>query len=141
MRMRPDERREADVARTPEPEVREKAERRRFTTEYKLRVLAEADRCGIGEIGALLRREGLYSSHLANWRRARADGEFGPGSGSRQQRRAADRELRQRNAELERENQRLKSRLEKAETIIDVQKKLSGLLGVNLRSPQNENDD
>lgn len=137
---RSDEGHEHGEGRMQDPEVRERAVRRRFTTEYKLRILEEADRCGIGEVGALLRREGLYSSHLTNWRHARANGELAQGAKSRQRRRAAERELRQRNVELERENQRLKARLEKAETVIDVQKKLSGLLGINLRGPENGND-
>src|SRR5713101_8491519 len=64
----------------PDPEVRERAARRRFTAEYKLHVLREADQCaGLGELGALLRREGLYSSHLTTWRRQREHGARGLG--------------------------------------------------------------
>jgi hypothetical protein len=95
---------------------------------YKLRVLAEADACGTGEIGALLRREGLYSSHLTDWRRQRAAGLLveRKGSGS-----TALQEARRALAKAERDNRRLQKRLEQAETIISVQKKLSDLLQGN----------
>jgi transposase len=118
----------------PEVEVLAKPERRRFTVEYKLRILREADKCTRpGEIGALLRREGLYSSALTSWRRARDRGELsGPGVRKRGPRGkpvdARDRRI----GELERENKRLKARLERAEALIDVQKKVSELLGVDL---------
>lgn len=116
---------------TPDPEVPSKAVRRRFSAEYKLRVLKEADACepGSGEIGALLRREGLYSSHLANWRRQRECGELeglNPKKRGRKPTHPAERRI----AELEREKEQLERRLEQAETIIDVQKKLSKLLGL-----------
>ncbi len=106
-----------------DPEVAERAARRRFTAEYKLRVLRDADGCtGPGEVGALLRREGLYSSHLTTWRRQREQGSLaGPPS-----------PLARRVAELERENARLTQRLQQAETIIAVQKKLSEALGIPL---------
>jgi len=118
----------------PEVEVLAKPERRRFTVEYKLRILREADKCTRpGEIGALLRREGLYSSALTSWRRARDRGELS-GKGTRTRgpegRPVDSRDRRIR--ELERENKRLKSRLERAEALIDVQKKVSELLGVDL---------
>lgn len=116
----------------PDPEVSSKAVRRRFTAEYKLSVLNEADACepGSGEIGALLRREGLYSSHLANWRRQRESGELAGLSPKRRGRKPAD-PLERRVAELEREKKQLEHRLEQAEVIIDVQKKLSKLLGLD----------
>ncbi len=109
----------------PDPEVRPKAGRRRFSTEYKLRVLEQAEQCGPGEVGALLRREGLYSSHLTLWRRQRAAGALQTGK----KRAAADLQqaLRQLVA-AEREIRHLKQRLERAETILTVQKKLSTLL-------------
>jgi transposase len=118
----------------PEVEVLAKPERRRFTVEYKLRILGEADKCTRpGEIGALLRREGLYSSALTQWRRARERGELsGTGTGKRgpEGKPVDSRDRRVR--ELERENRRLRSRLERAEALIDVQKKVSELLGVDL---------
>ena len=117
-----------------EVEVLAKPERRRFTVEYKMRILREADKCTHpGELGALLRREGLYSSSLSHWRRARDRGDLS-GTGIRKrgpEGRLVDRRDR-RISELERENRRLKSRLERAEALIDVQKKVSELLGVDL---------
>jgi transposase-like protein len=115
----------------PETEVVEKAKRRQYPAEYKLRILREVDTCqAAGEIGALLRREGLYSSHLTTWRRQRERGELEGLSpqkrGPRVDPQAA--EL----ARLQRENERLRERLRKAELIIEVQKKVSQILGVPL---------
>jgi transposase-like protein len=115
----------------PDPEVVPKAKRRRFTAEYKLAVVREAERCSQpGQIGALLRREGLYSSHLSDWRRQVALGELsalaptkrGP-KPSEALRQAA--EL----ARVQRENARLRERLRQTEAIIAAQKKLAELLG------------
>ncbi len=124
----------------PDPEVPEKAKRRQFSTEYKLRVLREADACrGEGEIGALLRREGLYSSHLTTWRRQRETGAL---AGMRARKRGPkgrgeDPRLKQQ----EREIARLQRRLKQAETIIDIQKKVAGILGIPLNAPAlDEND-
>jgi transposase len=114
----------------PDPEVVAQAKRRRFSAEYKLRVLAEAESCREhGEIGALLRREGLYSSHLTTWRRQRDEGQLQGLSGSKRGRKAerCTAEV----AQLRRENEQLQARLQQAETIIDVQKKLCGLLGLS----------
>jgi len=120
----------------PDSQVPAKATRRRFTVEYKLKVLREAERLKRpGEIGALLRREGLYSSHLAAWRREREHGALeGLGARKRGRKRRPERALEKRAAELERENKRLRKRLEQAETIIEVQKKVSRLLGTPLES-------
>lgn len=113
-----------------ETEVVAKATRRRFTVAYKRRVLQEADRCAQpGEIGALLRREGLYSSHLTAWRAARARGELG-GDGAKRRGpkpKPAPPEAK-RILQLERENRRLRARAERAEALVEVQKKLSALL-------------
>lgn len=119
----------------PDPEVSERAARRRFTAEYKLRVLRDADACtGPGEVGALLRREGLYSSHLTTWRRQREQGSLAALSPKRRGRPAVPPSpLARRVAELERENARLTHRLQQAETIIAVQKKVSEILGVPLK--------
>ncbi|SRR2546422_7224259 len=117
---------------TGDSEVAAVAQRRRFTREYKLRILREADRCRQpGEMGALLRREGLYSSHLTSWRAARERGELGAKSTPGRGRPAnPDRALTLRVEELERDNDRLRTKLEQAEAIIEVQKKLSKLLGL-----------
>ena len=116
----------------PNPEVMPKAKRRRFSAEYKLRILEEADASsGSGQIGALLRREGLYSSHLVTWRRQRAQGQLDSlRPKPRGRKPSADEGLAKELAVLKRENERLDLRLQQAETIIDVQKKLSGLLGL-----------
>jgi transposase len=120
-----------------EVEVLAKAKRRRFTLEYKRRILREADRCRKpGELGALLRREGLYSSSLSNWRAARDRGELG-GAGTRKRgpvARPPDPGAK-RIVELERENRQLRHRAERAEALVEVQKKLSELLGLDL--PEN----
>jgi transposase len=120
-------------------EVPEKARRRRFSGEYKLRVLREADAClEPGEIGALLRREGLYSSHLGLWRRQRDEGTLqGLAPRKRGRKTKAKNPLSKTVAELERENERLKRRLKQAETIIDVQKKVSQILGIPLDDEPN----
>lgn len=115
---------------TPEVEVVAKAERRRFTLEYKRQILEEAARCTkLGELGALLRREGLFSSHLAAWRAARARGELG-GRGVKKRGPKAKPEPPEtkRILQLERENRRLQARAERAEALVEVQKKLSALL-------------
>lgn len=111
-----------------ETEVIAKAKRRSYTAEYKLRILREADQCqGRGEIGALLRREGLYSSLLGKWREQRERGSL---AGLAAQRRGpkVDRGA-QELARLQRENQRLREKLERAELIIEVQKKVVQLFG------------
>jgi len=114
----------------PDPEVVPKAKRRKFTAEYKRRILEEADNCTeAGQIGALLRREGLYSSHLTTWRRQRDRGVLKGLSPKKRGRKRKD-ELEQEVARLQRENERLQASLEEAEMIIDVQKKLSRLLGL-----------
>ena len=114
-------------------EVMARARRRSFPADYKRRILQEADRCTqSGQIGALLRREGLYSSHLTTWRRQRDQGELGtPKRGPS----AADPAVKE-VERLRRENERLRKRLEQAETIIAVQKKLSDLLGRASEAPR-----
>lgn len=117
-----------------EVEVVAKAERRRFTAQYKLKVLREADHCKQpGEIGALLRREGLYWSNLTLWRKQRQSGELvglkGKGWGAQRLERNP---LAEQVRRLERENARLKRRAERAEGIVEVQKKVSEILGIEL---------
>ena len=125
--------------RFPDPAVPERPDRRRFTAEYKLRILQEADRCTrSGELGALLRREGLYSSHLANWRQLRDEGVLTGLTPKRRGRKAApDASLVAENERLTRENHRLAGKLRQAETIIEVQKKLSEILGIQLPPTDN----
>ena len=117
----------------PDPEVHERAARRRFTAEYKLQVLRQADQCaGIGEVGALLRREGLYSSHLTTWRRQREQGALVALAPKKRGRPTVPvSPLARRVAELERDNARLARRLHQAEAIIAAQKKLSEILGLS----------
>tara|TARA_R110002072_G_C7906034_1_gene529956 strand:- start:1075 stop:1503 length:429 start_codon:yes stop_codon:yes gene_type:complete len=119
-------------------ETLERPKRRSFTADYKQRILEEADAAAAnpGAIGALLRREGLYSSHLAKWRSDRASEGL---SGLAPKRRGPVRQKpaasQNQVAKLERENARLKHRLKQAETIIEFQKKLNDLLGIPVSSP------
>ncbi len=120
--------------RFPDPEVTEKAVRRKFTAKYKLRILQEAEACTTqGQIGALLRQEGLYSSNLTTWRRQQKKGALEALSPKHRGPKAknidpSDRRI----AELEKENHQLKEKLKQAGTIIDVQKKLSEILQMPL---------
>jgi transposase len=118
-----------------EVEVVAKAERRRFTGEYKAKVLREADSCKQpGEIGALLRREGLYWSNLTTWRKQRENGELvGLKGKQRGPQRREKNPLAERVRELERDNARLKRRAERAEGIVELQKKVSEILGIELQ--------
>ena len=114
----------------PDPEVVPKAKRRQFTAAYKLRIIREADACTEpGQIGSLLRREGLYSSYLSKWRQQQAEGQLQALSSRKRGRKSQDPSLAEL-AQLQRENERLRARLEQAEIIIEVQKKLSKLLGL-----------
>ena len=120
----------------PDPEVVVKAERRHFTAEYKRRILQEADDCTpSGEVGALLRREGLYSSHLNTWRGQRQRGELQGLTPAKRGRKANPQAAEI--ARLKRENDQLKAQLERAELIIDVQKKVSQMLSL----PPTESDE
>jgi transposase len=118
----------------PDPAVSEKPARRRFTAEYKIRILHEADRCtASGQLGALLRREGLYSSLLSTWRQQRDQGTLAGLTPKRRGRKAnPDAPLIAENQRLTRETQRLTAKLRQAEMIIDIQKKLSEMLGICL---------
>lgn len=121
----------------PDPEVPDRPVRRRFTAEYKRRVLQEADRCQPGELGALLRREGLYSSLLSKWRQQRERAEREALAPKKRGRKPNRRDpAAEHIAELERENQRLRKHLQEAEAIIEVQKKISDLLGI-VTKPEN----
>ena len=113
----------------PDPEVRPKAKRRHFTAEYKKRILDEADACSTSsQRGSLVRREGLYSSHLTFWRRQRAQGIL---DGLAPKKRGVKSDpLVLENAQLRSDKKRLEQQLERAEMIIEVQKKISLLLGL-----------
>lgn len=118
----------------PDPEVLPQARRRTFSASYKRRILDQVDECSeSGEIGALLRREGLYSSYLTKWRQQREDGIL---SGLNPKKRGRKKEsinpLARRVETQEREIARLKKKLEHAEVIIDFQKKASELMGIAL---------
>jgi transposase-like protein len=117
-----------------EVEVMAKPVRRRFTAEYKLGVLREADACSDrGELGALLRREGLYSSHLTAWRKHRERGELQGLSRKRGPAAKQRNPLADKVRGLERENARLKRRAERAEGLVELQKKVSEILGIELK--------
>src|SRR5438093_3503744 len=122
-----------------ETEVTVRARRRRFTAAEKLRVLREADGCTKpGELSALLRREGLYSSHLSTWREARRRGELAGLTPRARGPKAKPVDPRDKKiAELERETRRLQARLERAEGLIAVQKKVAQLLGISLANDEN----
>ena len=117
---------------TPDPEVSEKPRRRQYPAEYKLRILKEADACTEpGDVGAVLRREGLYSSLLSTWRRQREEGSLNaltPGKRGRKVK--PSNPLSRRVEELERENRKLEGQLKQARAVIEVQKKLSEILAL-----------
>jgi transposase len=120
----------------PNPEVVAQAKRRRFTVEYKQRILAEADQAkGLGGIGALLRREGLYSSLLTTWRREREAGVRQALTPQKRGPKSKRDPFQEETDKLRRENERLTEQLRKAEIVIDVQKKVAALLGWPIVTP------
>jgi len=127
----------------PDPEVAEKPDRRRFTAKYKLDILRQADACTEpGSLGALLRREGLYSSNLTTWRRQRDAGTLEALTPKKRGRKGVKPDpLAVENEKLRKENARLAKRLNHAELIIDVQKKISQILGITLDTPPQSEDD
>jgi len=116
----------------PDPEVETTKPRRRFTAKYKLSILTEVDACtNKGEIGAILRREGLYSSNLTTWRKQREKGILDGLSPRKRGRKTKEiNPLTKRVAELERENRKLEKKLKQAEIIIEFQKKISQMLNL-----------
>lgn len=130
---------ESNGAPHPDPEVPEKSKRRKFTAAYKLRVLEQSDACQApGEIAALLRREGLYSSNLTSWRRARREGaltSLAKPRGPKGRRRDPETEA------LRKENARLRQRLAQAEKILEIQKKASEILGIPLNRSETGDDE
>ena len=126
------------AAAAPDPEVVDKPSRRRFAPSYKLRIVEEADRCREpGEVGRLLRREGLYSSHLTTWRKASRSGSLSALSKKRGRKANERNPLAGKLHKLEREVVRLERELHKAHLIIDVQGKVAGLLGLSLEDGTN----
>ena len=125
--------------RRPDPEVLAKGKRRQFSGEYKLKILEEADACNEpGATAALLRREGLYSSHLTAWRKAQRDGALrGLASKKRGVKPKESNPLVPKVRELEAKVARLERELHKAHTILDVQEKVAGLLGFDLQGEKN----
>ncbi len=127
----------------PDPEVPARHAKRRFTTAYKLDILRRADACTRpGELGALLRKEGLYSSHLVTWRRQREHGLTSKKRGRKPT--SSDprvKTLEREKAALATENRRLERRLQRAETIIAFQKKVAELLGIPLKPLRSDEDD
>ena len=127
----------------PSAEILEKPTRRSFTASYKLAILAEADACTKpGALGELLRREGLYSSHLTCWRKQRESGILAGLAPKRRGRKAKAKDpVADENQRLKRENERLKEQLRQAELIIDVQKKVSEMLSIPLETRNSEGRD
>ena len=124
----------------PNPEVIDKPQRRSFTKAYKLDILNQIDACsGVGQIGALLRREGLYSSHLTNWRLQRSQGLLDNAAAKKRAVTPTNRNARVN--QLQRENIRLKARLRQAELVLDIQKKASEILGIPLKALDNGGND
>jgi transposase len=125
----------------PDSEVPARPSRRAFTAEFKRRILEQADRCGPGELGALLRRHGLYSSHLVTWRRQREEGTLAGLAPKKRGRKPAPKNpLAEENARLMRENKRLLRRAELAEGLVALQKKAAELLGETLPSEEELRD-
>lgn len=126
----------------PNPEVSDRAVRRQFTAKYKLSILQQVDACkDSGGIGVLLRREGLYSSHLTDWRRQRDEGSLAALTPKQRGRRSTPANAATlENERLRKDNARLERRLKQAELIIDIQKKVSQVLGITLTTPPDETE-
>jgi len=134
---------EQEVPRVMETEVVAKAKRRGFTAEYKQRILDEVDRAGAvgrsGDVGAILRREGLYSSHLAAWRKLREAGELSALTPKKRGPKARVLDARDReHQEVLKKLARTEARLKRAEALLDLQKKVSEILGIELPPPPPE---
>lgn len=134
----------------PDPEVAEKAKRRRHSAQYKLRILTEIDACTEpGEAGQILRREGLYRSHIAKWRRERREGSLagltpkkrGPRHRPTTPESSRVNELEKENRRLQREKERLEAKLRRADLMLDLQKKVSELFNIPLEQPPSDEDE
>ena len=125
----------------PDPEVPARATRRRFSARYKLKILGQADRCRPGELGALLRSEGLYWSNLQTWRRQRQEGTLQALAPRKRGRKAKPvNPLTPEVKQLQRENRRLKRKLEQAEIMLEIQKKASEMMGISLGTSREEDE-
>jgi transposase len=123
----------------PDPEVAEKRKRRRFSAAYKAKIVQAADACiESGEIGALLRREGLYSSQLSSWRRLYHAGALSGLRDDKRGRKPSRHPLEEENERLRKQLERTEKRLQQAETIIDIQKKVAQMLGIPLKNVEDE---
>lgn len=132
----------SQAADVPNPEVLEKAQRRIYPAEYKLRILQETDTCSEGQIGAILRREGLYSSHLTTWRRQRQAGQLAALTDNKRGRKPIpENPLSAEVERFRREHERLSQQLQQAELIIDIQKKASAILNITLERNNTGNND
>ena len=129
-------------AQSPSIEIVEKPKRRQFSVAEKVRILRAVDACAPGTVGAHLRREGIYSSQLYAWRRERERGDLDAGAlRKRTKAREAERELTARNIQLERENRKLQRKIARLELFEEIRKKAAGLLGLEYKSPElDEND-
>jgi len=124
-----------DGSAVPDPEVPEQPKRRHFSATYKARIVEEVQRCSApGEVSALLRREGLYSSHLTKWRKLYRTGVLNGLRDDKRGRKRMKHPLEDENERLRKQNARLARRLEQAETIIEIQKKVSTMLGIPLNN-------
>lgn len=130
------------MSKKTETEVKEKTTRRRFTAKYKIRILAEAEKCTErGELGALLRREGLYSSMLLKWRQQAEEGKLAGLTKKKRGPVAKVSDSRDRHIlELERENRKLARRAERAEALVELQKKVSEIMGIVLPDPEDDQE-
>ena len=129
------------ATRHADPEVTPRARRRQFSSAYKAGIVREAEACTqVGQVAALLRREGLYSSTLSRWRQVMRQGAMAGLDNKRGRKKNPDTELRQQVRQLERDKARLKRQLHQAETVIEVQKKLSEILEIPLKG-ESEHDD
>ena len=125
----------------PDPEVPARATRRRFSARYKLKILGQADRCRPGELGALLRSEWLYWSNLQTWRRQRQEGTLQALAPRKRGRKAKPvNPLTPEVKQLQRENRRLKRKLEQAEIMLEIQKKASEMMGISLGTSREEDE-
>ena len=132
----------SSVESSPDPEVPAKRRRRNLTAAYKLKILQKIDECNEpGQVGALLRREGLYSSNITRWRKQRDQGILTAMSPKKRGRKKVKNPMTNEVAKLQKENEKLRKKLWQAERIIEVQKKISEILGIEQNPDQNEESD
>jgi hypothetical protein len=133
---------ESDKKSPPDPEVPAKRRRRNLTAAYKLKILQKIDECTEpGQVGALLRREGLYSSNITRWRKERDQGILTAMTPKKRGRKKVKNPMTNEVAKLQKENEKLRKKLWQAERIIEVQKKISEILGIEQNQDKNEESD